>query len=40
MDCLEGPYILLLWNEVPKNHYRDGLMGPNSIMAVCMDPLG
>ena len=24
----------------PQNHSRDGLMGPNSIMVVYMDPLG
>ena len=24
----------------PKNHNGDGLLGPNSIMAVYMDPLG
>ena len=24
----------------PQSHIRDGLLGPNSIMAVYMDPLG
>ena len=24
----------------PQNHNGDGLLGPNSIMVVCMDPLG
>ena len=24
----------------PQNHNRDGLLGPNSIMVVYMDPLG
>ena len=24
----------------PQNHNRDGLLRPNSIMGVCMDPLG
>ena len=23
-----------------KSHNKDGLLGPNSIMVVCMDPLG
>ena len=36
----EGPYVLLLWNQVPKKQYREGLLGPNSIMVVYMDPLG
>ena len=24
----------------PQNQIKDGLLGPNSIMVVCMDPLG
>ena len=24
----------------PQNHFRDGLLGPNSTMVVHMDPLG
>ena len=24
----------------PQNHSKTGLVGPNSIMVVCMDPLG
>ena len=24
----------------PQNRHRDGLLGPNYIMVVCMDPLG
>ena len=36
----EGQYILLLWNQAPRNHIADGLLGPNSIMVVYMHPLG
>ena len=27
----EGPYTLLFWNSVLKNHNGDGLLGPNFI---------
>ena len=37
---LEGPYTLPLWNYRPKNHNGDGLLGPDSIMVVYVDPLG
>ena len=36
----EGPYTLLLWNWAPKTIKEDGLLGPNSIVVVYMDPLG
>ena len=37
---VEGPYTLLLWNWVPKDHPHYGFLGPNSIIVVYMDPLG
>ena len=30
----------LLRNEAPKFHTIEGIMGPNSLMVVCVDPLG
>ena len=36
----EGPYIQLLGNEAPKYHTIEGIMGPNSLMVVYVDPLG
>ena len=30
----EAPYILPLWNQVPKNHSMDGLLVPQPIMVV------
>ena len=33
-------YILPLWNLVPQDHNKDGLLGPNSIMVVYEEPLG
>ena len=44
-----GPYILLLWNQVPKDHPNNGFGmlwhhffwgGFNSIIVVYMDPVG
>ena len=35
-----GPYTLLLWNQVPKTINEDGLLWPNSMIVVYMDPLG
>ena len=39
----EGPYTLLITTIMelgPQSHYGDGLLGPNSIIVVYMDPLG
>ena len=36
----EGPYIPLLGNYAPKCHAMEGIMGPNSLMAIYVDPLG
>ena len=36
----EGPYIQLLRNQAPKYHSIEGVMGPNSLMVVYVDPLG
>ena len=35
----EGPYILLLGTSAPKYHTIEGIMGPNSLMVVYVDPL-
>ena len=36
-----GPYILRLWSYGSQNHHiGDGLLGPNLIMVVYVDPLG
>ena len=43
LHCLhdpEGPKILPLWNDTPKDHSNHGFGGPNSIIVLCMDPLG
>ena len=37
---LEAPYMLLLWNWAPQGQNKDGLLGPNSIVIVYMEPLG
>ena len=36
----EGPYIQLLGNYAPKYHTIEGIMGPNFLMVVYVDPLG
>ena len=39
LRCIrEGPYTLL--DMGPQNHSGDGLLGPNAIMVVYVDPLG
>ena len=35
----EGPYIQLLGNQAAKYHTIGGIMGPNSLMVVYVDPL-
>ena len=36
----EGPTYTTIMELGPQNHNRDGLLGPNSIIGVYMDPLG
>ena len=36
----EGPTCTTIMELGPQNQNRDGLLGPNSIMVVNMDPLG
>ena len=36
----EGPYIQLLGIQVPKCLTIEGIMGLNSLIVVCVDPLG
>ena len=36
----EGPYIQLLENSAPKYHTIEGIVGPNSLTVVYVDPLG
>ena len=36
----EGPYIQPLGNAASKYHTIEGIMGPNSLMVVYVDPLG
>ena len=36
----EGPYKASIPESDPQHHEKDGLLGPNSIMAVHLDPLG
>ena len=39
MKIPEGPYIQLLGNSAPKYHTIQGIMGPDSLMVVYVDPL-
>ena len=36
----EGPHIQPLGNWAPKCHTIEGIMGPNSLLVVYVDPLG
>ena len=36
---LEGSYVQLLGNEAPKCHATEGIVCPNSLMVVYVDPL-
>ena len=36
----EGPYIQLLGNQASKYHTIEGIMSPNTLMVVYVDPLG
>ena len=38
--CPEGPDIQLLGNQAPKYRTIEGILGPNSLMVVYVDPLG
>ena len=40
LEYLEAPYTLLLWTSAAQTQNKDGLLGPNSIMVVYMEPLG
>ena len=39
MKCPGGSIYTTSTESGPQNHYEDGLLGPNSIMVVHMDPL-